>query len=298
MNEINNVLICGLGAIGTIYAEIIKRSANLKVLVDENRLEKYKNNPIIFNGQSMEFDYILPTCKDFKADLVIIATKYDGFFDAVKNIKNFVGDNTVIISLLNGVTSEKYLVQEYGKEKVLYSYFIGHSSVMNGRSIVHDGVNKIVFGSPSANINVERVKNFFNSLGINYEIPEDIIYSLWLKFVLNVSCNQISAVKGYTFGDIQSSDSCMKLVINVMKEVIEIAKAEGVNNTDNLLDDALKALNIMSPDGKTSMLQDVEAGRKTEVDIFAGVVTELGKKHGIKTPHNEALKLAIENLTR
>ena len=91
MNEINNVLICGLGAIGTIYAEIIKRSANLKVLVDENRLEKYKNNPIIFNGQSMEFDYILPTCKDFKADLVIIATKYDGFFDAVKNIKNFVG---------------------------------------------------------------------------------------------------------------------------------------------------------------------------------------------------------------
>lgn len=298
MNEINNVLVCGLGAIGTIYAEIIKKSANLKILVDEKRLEKYKNNPVIFNGKSLEFDYILPIYKDFKADLIIIATKYDGFFDAVNNIKNFVSENTVILSLLNGVTSEKYITEKYGKDKVLYSYFIGHSSVRNGRSITHDGVNKVVFGSPSANINVERVKNFFNSLGINYEIPEDIIYSLWLKFILNVSCNQISAVKRYTFGDIQNSESCMKFVIDVMKEVIEIAKAEGVNNTDNLLPDALKALSMMSPEGKTSMLQDVEAGRKTEVDLFAGVVIELGKKHGIKTPLNEALKFSIENLTQ
>ena len=298
MREINNVLICGLGAIGTIYAKIIKQYANLKILVDKDRLEKYIHNPIIFNGESQNFNYILPSAKDFKADLIIIATKYDGFFDAVSNIKNFVSDNTIILSLLNGVTSEKYLAEKYGEDKVLYSYFIGHSSVRNGRNIKHDGVNKIVFGSPVPNKNVERVKEFFDNAEINYEIPEDIIYSMWLKFILNVSCNQISAVKGYTFGDIFNSEDCMDFVIDVMNEVIEVAKAERVDNTECMLEDALKALNTMDPSGKTSMLQDVEAGRKTEVDMFAGVVIELGKKHGIKTPHNEALKIAIESKTK
>ena len=296
MREINNVLICGLGAIGSIYAEILQNQVNLKILVDDTRFERYKKNPLIFNGKPLYFDYILPTNSDFKADLIIISTKYDGLFEAIKNIKNFIHEDTVIMSLLNGVTSEKFIEEKYGKEKLLYSYFIGHSSVRNGRNITHDGTNTIVFGSPDKSSNVIKIKNFFDKVKIHYQIPEDIIYSMWLKYMLNVSCNQISAVKKYSFGDIQKDKECMNLVIEVMKEVQAIAKAQGVNNTENMLNDGLKALNTMNPDGKTSMLQDIEAGRKTEVEMFAGVVVDLGKKYNIPTPLNENLKSIIEHM--
>lgn len=285
MRDIENVLICGLGAIGSIYADKIKSA---KILVDSERLERYKKNPTTFNGKVMELDYVLPDCNDFKADLVIIATKYDGLAEVIENIQNFVGKNTLILSLLNGVTSEKFIAERYGAEKVAYSYFIGHSALREGRSITQDGVNTIVFDGN------ERIKKYFDKVGINYEIPDDIIRSMWLKFMLNVSSNQTTALMRLTFGEMLNNKKCMEFVVNVMKEVQTIAHAEGVKNTETMIDDSLEALKMMCPEGKTSMLQDVEAGRKTEVDMFAGVMIELGKKYNIPTPYNKVLKELIE----
>lgn len=296
MKEIKKVILCGLGAIGTIYADKLEKfdAENFKVLVDEARIERYKTNPIKFNGRQLNFDYILPSQEGFKADLIILATKFAGLKDAIKNIKNFVKEDTVILSLLNGVTSEDIIADVYGKDKMLYSYFIGHSSVRCGNSVTHDDVNTIVFGAENnLSENVAAVKNFFDKVGINYKIPDDIKRSMWLKFMLNVSANQPTAILRMTFGDMFENTHFMKFAENIMREVQSVAKAEGVLNTETMVDEALKHLKTMTPDGKTSMLQDVEAGRKTEVDMFAGTVIELGKKHGISTPYNKILREMI-----
>lgn len=298
MRDIKNVLICGLGAIGSIYADKIQSfdSNCLRVLVDEERLKRYLSHPIIFNGKQLNFNYILPTDDNFKADLVIIATKYDGLVDVIANMKNFIQSDTVILALLNGVTSEKIIAETYGREKLLYSYFIGHSAVRTGRNVIHDDVNTIVYGSEnSADFeNVERVKKFFDSVGINYKIPDDIMHSLWLKYMLNVSANQATAILRLNFGEMLSNSKCMDLAVNIMKEVQAIAKAEGVKNSELMINETLEHLNTMIPDGKTSMLQDVEAGRKTEVDMFAGTIINLGKKYNIPTPYNNIIKEMLD----
>lgn len=296
MKEIKKVILCGLGAIGTIYADKLEKfdAENFKVLVDESRYERYSKNPVIFNGRALNFEYVLPSEEDFKADLIILATKFAGLKDAIKNIKNFVKEDTVILSLLNGVTSEDIIADVYGKDKMLYSYFIGHSSVRCGNSVTHDDVNTIVFGAENnLSENVVAVKNFFDKVGINYKIPDDIKRSMWLKFMLNVSANQPTAILRMTFGDMFENTHFMKFAESIMREVQSVAKAEGVQNTETMVDEALKHLKTMTPEGKTSMLQDVEAGRKTEVDMFAGTVIELGKKHGIPTPYNKIMKEMI-----
>ena len=302
MKEIKNVLVCGIGAVGSIYADKIEKFTpqNLRVLVDEARLERYKKNPTVFNGRVLDFNYILPNDTSFKADLIIIATKFDGLNDVIKNIKNFVYDDTVILSLLNGVTSEKIIAKTYGREKLLYSYFIGHSAIRDGRNITHDDVNTIVYGSENSNDfeNVERIQDFFEQAGINYLIPDDIIHSLWLKYMLNVSANQTTAILRMNFGEMLENDKCMDFAINVMKEVQAIAKAEGVRNTESMINDTIEHLHTMIPEGKTSMLQDVEAGRKTEVEMFAGTVIKLGKEFGIPTPYNKIIKEIIEIIHR
>lgn len=302
MKEIKNVLVCGIGAVGSIYADKIEKFTpqNLRVLVDEARLERYKKNPTVFNGRVLDFNYILPNDTSFKADLIIIATKFDGLNDVIKNIKNFVYDDTVILSLLNGVTSEKIIAKTYGREKLLYSYFIGHSAIRDGRNITHDDVNTIVYGSENSNDfeNVERIQDFFKQAGINYLIPDDIIHSLWLKYMLNVSANQTTAILRMNFGEMLENDKCMDFAINVMKEVQAIAKAEGVRNTESMIDETIEHLHTMIPEGKTSMLQDVEAGRKTEVEMFAGTVIKLGKEFGIPTPYNKIIKEMIEIIHR
>ena len=300
MKEIKNVLICGIGAIGSIYADKISAydNENLKILVDEKRFEKYIKTPKIFNGKELKLNYILPDKENFKADLIIISTKYNGFFDALNNTKNFVKDDTIMLSLLNGVTSEDYLAQRYGWKHIVHSYFIGHSAMRDGNKITFDGMGDIVFGVLNSDITDKNdefiLKNYFDKVGISYNIPEDIERSMWLKFMLNVSSNQISAILHKTFGQMQSSKKIRNLLKNIMLEVVEIAKAKSVNNTDTIIDDAFKGFDKMIPEGKTSMLQDIEAGRKTEVEMFAGAVIEMGEKYNIQTPYNKILKEMIE----
>lgn len=298
--EIKNVIVCGIGAIGSIYADKIhsKTPNNLRVLVDEQRKIKYLKNPIIFNGKELNFNYILPEDNDFKADLIIIATKNNGLNDAINNMKNFVKEDTIILSLLNGVSSEDKIAEVYGWDKVLLAFFLGHSAIREGRNIIHDDNNTIYFGEKFSENNLSkktiRLKNYFDKIGINYKIPSDMHYSQWLKFMLNVTGNQASAILKMTFGDMSKNSKFQKFALHIMQEVAEIAKAEGVPNAYKLIPDTADLFKTMLPEGKTSMLQDVEAGRQTEVDIFAGTIVELGKKHNIPTPYNKIMMEMIE----
>lgn len=294
MNKINNVIICGLGAIGTIYAEKLKGCTNLKILADEKRVERYKKNPVIFNGKKCGFDFILPDEKNFKADLIIISVKNSGLVDAAASIKNFVDENTIILSLLNGISSEEYLASIYGWEKLLFSYFVGHTSTRKGAEITFDGVGEIVFGekeNSEFSQKVLAVKNLFDETKIDYSIPEDMEYSMWKKFLVNVGTNQASAILGGAYKLFQNSEKSMNLAKNFMKEAQKIAEVSGVRNTEKMLDEALEIINSMLPETKSSMLQDVESARKTEVEIFAGKVIEMGEKFNIPTPYN---KIAFE----
>ena len=299
MREIKNVLICGIGAVGSIYANKINEygSVILKALVDNERFEKYQNSPKIFNGKELKIDYVLPDNIDFKADLIIIATKYDGLGFVADNIKNFINDDTIILSLLNGINSEEIIASKYGWRHTLLSYFIGHSAMRDGNRIIHDGVGKIIFGVKDKNFtdenDIQILKDFFDKVGIDYETPQDMYRALWLKFMLNVSTNQPSAIFNMTFGQMQNNKVFLNFMINIMKEVVSIAEVCGVNDTETMIDEALESFNVMTPAGKTSMLQDVLSKRKTEVDMFAGTIIKLGDKYNIPTPYNKIIKEMI-----
>jgi 2-dehydropantoate 2-reductase len=93
-----------------------------------------------------------------------------------------------------------------------------------------------------------------------------------------------------------SNPEFMNMFNNIMKEIQAIAKAEGVKNTEKMIDDALTALKNLMPEGKTSMLQDVEAKRQTEVEMLAGTMIALGKKHKIPTPYNTIMYEMIKSI--
>ena len=288
-----NVLICGLGAVGLTYAVKFRGKCNLKVLVDKARLEKYLKNKPVFNEEIQEFEYILPENKDFKADLIIISTKFQGLESAIKNIKNFVTPNTRIISLLNGISSEESISKIYPKAKVLKSYFIGHSAVRDGNKVTQDGVGEIVIEYDHETIKL------FESCGINYHIPEDIDYALWLKFTMNIISNQTSAILKMNFGELKRNKTFRETAKKIIQEVRQIAQKKGIKNLDNIEKDALASLDRMCDEGKTSMHQDILAGRKTEVDMFAGEIIRLGKEFNIPTPYNQVfydlIKIEEEN---
>ena len=283
---IKNVLIAGLGGVGAVYASQIEKTDKVNVLVDSKRLEFYINSPTFINGEKFEFNYIT-SASPFPMDLIIISVKYYNLDEILESLNGFINSNTRIISLINGISSESIIKQRYPDAVVVQSYLICNSIIRTGRSIVHDGVNKIVMDEDSP------VEEFFDKCGINYEVSEDIKSAMWQKFMLNIIANQLSAVTHKTFGEMNKLPYIESLLHKILEEVILIAGMEGVKNPELLAENAIKTFRGMAPYGKTSMLQDIENNNLTEVDAFAGTVIKLGKKYNIPTPYNNLFKYLL-----
>lgn len=276
------VILCGLGAVGLTFGMKLKEKSDLRVLVDENRFNRYTVSKPVFNGVEQDFKYILPT-DDFDADLIIISTKSNGLDEAILSTKNFVTHKTRIISLINGISSEEKIKQAYPQAIVLKSYFIGHSAVRSGNSVTQDGTAKIVAEKD------ELLKEIFEQNHIDYEFPDDIDYSMWLKFTLNLFSNQTSAILKMTFGELKNNKNFIAFAKKITAEVRMIAEKKGIKNLENLEKDSLDALSFMCEDGKTSMLQDILAKRHTESEIFGEEIVRLGKLYNVPTPYNQVL---------
>lgn len=277
------VIVCGLGAVGLTFSSKLNSCGGLKILVDSERLRRYSVQKPVLNGEVQNFEYITPESENFEADLIMICTKFSGLDSALEYIKNFVGEKTRIISLINGISSEEIIKERYPRARVLKAYFIGHSAVRSGNSVTQDGVAKIV---------CERdlfIEELFSKCDIAFEFPDDIDYSMWLKFALNVFSNQTSAILKMTFGELKHNAAFIKFAKKIVQEVRLVAEKKGIKNLENLEKDSLSALKLMCDEGKTSMLQDILAKRPTEVDIFAGDIIRLGHLYNVPTPYNQVL---------
>ena len=300
MKEIENVAVLGAGAMGAYYASRFFDAPRFSstLLAREPRYDRLKNEGVVVNGKHYSIPVVHPDTATQPVDLIIVALKNHNLPEAVHDLKNLVGDNTTIISVMNGLDSEEFIGSVYGMDKVLYTIAVAIDALREGNSVTYTNPGKIFFGEAQNTEVSERVRCVQEALdraGLVYETPPDMTRMLWWKFMINVGMNQASAAMRAPYGVFQSSRDAQELMKALMREVIELAQNIGVNLVEKDIDDWNTFLQTLSPVGKTSMLQDVEAGRKTEIEMFGGKVVELGKAHGIPTPVNQTL-LQIVNV--
>ncbi|HOJ10387.1 MAG TPA: ketopantoate reductase family protein [Clostridiales bacterium] len=306
---IEKVYILGLGAVGSVYASMLFEMDPdcVEIIASKERIERYKKSGVTVNGKLYPFNYNQPVQTAFPetsqrpADLIIIAVKQHHLRQAINDIRGFVGEDTIILSLLNGITSEEIIGQEYGMDKLLYSFCVGTDAVREGRNTEYTKTGKIVFGentNTEYSGKVKMVKEFFDKAQIPYEIPENMIRQLWWKFMMNVGINQVSAVLKAPYGVFRKVGEARALMEMACREVVNLSAYTGINLNDDDIKTSIEIIDTLSAEGKTSMLQDVEAGRKTEVELFAGTVIELGRKYGIATPVNDVLFKMICSLEK
>jgi len=301
VKEIKTIAVLGAGAMGAAYASRFVSAADFPtVLVARgSRYDRLMEEGVVVNGKR----YLIPVVHPDEAcdpyDLIIVALKNHNLAEAVPDLKKLVGDHTTIISVMNGLDSEEYLGSVYGMNRVLYAIALGIDAVREGNSVTYTNPGKIFFGqayNSDLSERVLRVREVFQKAGIAYEIPLDMIRMLWWKFMINVGINQASAVMRANYGVFQSSLDAQELMSVLMREVIVLAQHAGVNLKEQDLHNWYPVLKTLSPNGKTSMFQDIEAGRKTEVEVFAGKVVDLGESYGIPTPVNRTLLSIIRVL--
>ncbi len=295
MKEIKTVAIIGLGALGTLFGNLLSKrmgKGDLRFIADKNRIERYTNEKVYSNGEECDFHYVVPEENGSAADLVLIAVKSLQLEAAIKAISHQVGPDTLILSLLNGITSEESIAKAYGMEKVIHCVAQGMDAVKEGNRLTYQNMGKLCIGPQSGGPlpeKVQRVTAFFDQMGLPFEVDDHMKKRMWGKFMLNVGVNQTVAVFGPDYEALQQESGQRMTMIAAMREVIALSKLEGFNLSEEDLAYWLKVLATLNPKGKPSMRQDVEAKRLSEVELFAGTVLKLAKIHNLPVPVNQML---------
>ena len=294
MQEIKKVVILGAGAMGAYFASCFFDSQGFEtgIVARGERYDRLSRDGLVVNGKKYSIPVIHPDKVDGPADLIIVALKHRFLEEALPDLRNLVGDETVFISVMNGLDSEEIIGTAYGPEKVLYAVSVGIDALHSGNRVDYSKPGKHYFGeavNDRISPRVKLIQEAFDRAGITHETPRDMIRIMWWKFMINVGVNTASAVMRAPYGVFQTSKEARWLMETLMREVIALARAARVDLTEKDVEDWYTFLNTLSPKGKTSMLQDIESGSKTEVEIFSQKAVELGETYGVPTPANQTV---------
>lgn len=299
MKEIKTSGLIGLGAIGALFAErLLSGGANVRVIVDEARRARYAQEGVFVNGARVDFPYVTPG-DAAPVDLLMIATKESGLAGALETAADFVGPDTLILSLLNGVTSEENVAARFGGENVLYSVAQGMDAVKAGNRLTYTHPGMIVLGERApgpVTARVQAVADFLNAHGVKAQAVPDMVRRQWGKLMLNVGINQACMVFACDYGGVQRPGEPREVMIGAMREAQQIARLEGHPISEEEFDGWLDLADHLDPSGKPSMRQDGEARRKSEVELFAGTMVRLGQRHGVDVPVNAWLYARVKEI--
>ena len=300
MKKIETVGIIGLGALGVLYAQLftegLGRDAVL-VLADRQRTERYRRDGVFLNGQRCDFHFADAAQVRAPVDILLFAVKFGGLREAIETCRHLVGPGTTVLSVLNGITSEEVLAQAYGREKVVWCVAQKMSAVKVGNQATISPFGDLALGVPAEMdpSRLQRLTALLDSIHFPYELPGDIRRHMWSKLMVNTGCNQTAMVFECGYGGLMEPKA-KEVMTGAMREVLLVARAEGISLREEDLQGWVKVIESFPPDGEPSMRQDGKAHRKSEVELFSGTIRRLGTRHGIPTPVNDWLYQRIQEM--
>ena len=299
--EIKNAAIIGMGAVGSVYGKLLykKYKNNFFVIANGARKDRIDKNGFNVNGEIFYPKTLDSSSKNIDLDLIIIAVKNYSLHTAIEDIKNLVNENTILLPLLNGVTATDRLKEAFPKNIVFYGLSMDIDAVKTENEVINTVNGTIQFGyadNRSIKPEILSVQDFFEEADIDCAVFKDMKRMVWKKYMLNVGWNQVSALTNATYGEFLKAPYIKELIERAMLEVVHVAKALNINLTEKDVDEINSLMGNFSPSGKTSMVQDMENKKLSEVDYFSGTLLKYGEKLNIKTPVNEILYKLIKSI--
>ena len=285
MRKIQKTALLGAGAVGAyfIWGLSEKLGNNFCVVAKENRKERLEQEGVVINNKHYNLNVKTPEEAGVQ-DLILVSCKSDALPGLLPDIKKMVGPNTLVLSLLNGVSSEEVIGNEIGMEHMAYAV-MRIASVRNGNEITfsEEKTAGIYVGEKDKKKPTERLlalEEVLKDTGIRYNFVENIILDMWMKYASNVAQNLPQAILSVGFQAYKDSAHVHYIAEKLWKEVAAVANAKGIPLMDRFL-----LFRGVKPEARFSTLQDLDAKRHTEIEMLAGEMVKMGKEFGIETPY-------------
>jgi 2-dehydropantoate 2-reductase len=296
------VAVVGAGGTGAYYGGALARDgAEVTMIARGPHLEAIKKNGLQLNTVILgDFLLDIAATDDMSSigevDLVIFAVKSWGTDAAIEDMGGLIGEDTMIISMQNGIDSEQLLSKAFGAEHVLGCTAVVSAMIAEPGVVTQaGGPGSLVIGEMAGGSS-ERVSSLAErcvAAGLAAETNDNIEVNLWEKFVFICALSGMTALTRKPIGEIFAVESTTEMYRQVLTEVADIGRAEGVPLPESTAADGLLGIQRREPFIIGSMGHDLIAGNPIEIGLLNGRVVELGKKHGIPTPANFAIEAAL-----
>jgi 2-dehydropantoate 2-reductase len=318
------IALLGAGATGTIMGALIAKGGEDIVLVSAQQAHVNtlnKNGATITGGMEINIPVkaVMPNKLQGLFDLVIYSVKSTSDDIALSQLVPHLHKNSVVLTTQNGVPEEK-IASYVGKERTLGGSIVGWAASLDAPGIArlagkpNEMTYKIGELDGSITPRIKAVQNVLNHAGTAV-IVEDLAGMRWTKLLINVSMSGLSAALGCTFGFILDNEKAIETALSLKVETLKTAQALGINlesvismspesflttmkENPQIAKKALRDMFYGQRNGKSSMLQDLEKGNKTEVESINGYLGKKAKEAGVATPVNDsvlAIIRAIQN---
>jgi len=310
--------IVGAGALGGTFGALLTRAGIDVTLIeiDKKRVEAIQKNGLIMHMPDGSVINVPVKITDDPAsvgvmDLVQISVKGYHTESAVKMAQPMIGPDTYVMSVQNGLGNLDIIAKYVPKERVVGGVTAHSAMVLGPNEIKYNGgVGGVWIGryDGSEDPRLNEIAKTLTEAGFETQIIEgNILNPIWRKLLANVACNCVAAITGFTGTQLIECEETNRLIRDLAVETFQVAKALGLHfwgiggdRTKEMDDPAEFVIHALSGvgDNKISMLQDIEAGRRTEIDTLNGKVWEIGEKLGVPTPLNKAMTLLVKAIEK
>lgn len=291
------ILVFGAGALGSFVGGMLSQNNDVVLIGRREHVETIEENGLTITGKTEIV--VHPKAKESvdgneKPDWVLVATKSYDTEDAMRTLSPLFKD-AVFLSLQNGLGNED-IISRYVPRVLGGTTSHGITKVGAGR-IIHAGLGRTVLGNyQGAEDSVSIIADALNESGIETEITSDIRREIWKKAIVNAGINPLTAITGQKNGLILENPNLEMTLEAICEEAVQVANAHGIDISVEESIEQTKEVARLTADNKSSMLQDIEGGKRTEIDSICGTIMKLGMEKNVPTPVNSSLMAIIKGI--
>lgn len=301
------IAVLGAGSMGSLFGGLLSSTGSEVWLIDIREdhiraitergliIESEKGKRVVKPSATTRLQVVGPV------ELLIVFVKAIHTAEAMATADPLIDSNTLVLSLQNGLGNLETIADKVGRDCVIAGVtYEGARTVGPGHVYHHVKAETVIGaleGAPAERIMA--VAELFRRAGLPTDVKDDVQGLVWSKAVINISVNALTALTGLLFSEIVVSPEATQILEHTIDECVQITRKLGVK----LAYDAdphghIKAHQKRIGPNKSSMLQDMENGRKTEIEALNGKLVAYGRQLGIPTPYNELLTFLIQTIER
>lgn len=332
MLKINNIWIVGSGALGCLYSALLA-NAGFKVTLfthTEEQAASINRTGILIKGSKellvrQKLHAVANTAKHtFQGastlqnintltpqekstlnppELLLVLVKGYSTRAALATLPPLINADTQILTLQNGLGNAQEIAELFPKQLIFCGITYNGATLLETGQVLFASQGDTFIGmqSPekeSTATNAKKLANVFNTAGIHCAVAENINSLLWSKLAVNAGINPLAALTRLNNGELAASNAGRELMCELVQEVVQVASAQGIQlDSADPFAHTLKVAEATARN-KASMLQDILAGRRTEIDYISGAVVRYAEQYGIAAPANKRMLQLIKILER